>query len=121
VQHQHRESISTTVDNALGGVRVVSLMGRAARWSVAVALSVAVFAFGWWVCARLLHRDEGISLGIASAALAIVVVIAGWWAGRELPGKDSGDRARNITQRVRAGRDAYVAGRDLTINRPREM
>lgn len=98
-------------------------MGRGARWGVAVCLSVVAFALGWWVCAALLHRDEGISLGIASAALAIVIVIAGWWAGLELPRRtvsgDSGDRPE-ASQRVQAGRDAYIAGRDLTINRDEE-
>ena len=98
-------------------------MGRGARWGVAVCLSAVAFALGWWVCAALLHRDEGISLGIAGAALAIVIVIAGWWAGLELPARtvsgDSGDGA-GTSQQARAGRDAYIAGRDLTINRDEE-
>jgi hypothetical protein len=34
------------------------------------------------------------------------------WAQRYAP-------AGSVTQNVRAGRDAYVAGRDMTINRPR--
>ena len=66
--------------------------------------------------ATLLHRDEGISLAIASAALAIVIVIAGWWAGLEPPGKESDIGAVEASQHVRAEQDAYVAGRDLIIN-----
>lgn len=95
-------------------------MSRAVRWGVAVCLSLAAFSVGWWVCAALLHRDEAISLGIASAAVAIVIVIAGWWAGLELPGKEPGGGAAKVNQRVRAKRDAYIAGRDLTINQPRK-
>jgi hypothetical protein len=99
-------------------------MSRAVRWGVAVGLSIAAFALGWWVCVGLLHRDEGISLAIASAALAIVIAITGWWAGLERhgkePGADGGGEARKVNQRVRAGRDAYVAGRDFSINPPKD-
>ncbi len=95
-------------------------MRRTARWGAAVALSVAAFVLAWWSCSKLLHRDEGISLGIAGAALAIVMTFAGWWAGLEKPGKESGGESRSDTmdvrQNVKAGRDAYVAGRDQTVN-----
>jgi len=96
-------------------------MSRAVRWGVAVCLSLAAFTLGWWVCAGFLHQDEGISLGIASVAVAIVMVIAGWWAGLEPTGKasdtDSESGTARANQHVRAGRDGYVSGRDLTINR----
>jgi hypothetical protein len=95
-------------------------MKRTARWSAAVGLSVAAFALVWWSCSGPFHRDEGISLGIAGAALAIVIAVAGWWAGLEKPGKESGGESlgdsTDVTQNVKAGGDAYVAGRDQTVN-----
>lgn len=100
-------------------------MNRGARWVVASGLAVAAFALAWWVCAGPLHRDEGISIGIASAALAIVIVIAGWWAGLERKGtgvrKGPGGESGAVNQVVEAGGDAYVAGRDqVIVNKPRK-
>jgi hypothetical protein len=96
-------------------------MSRGVRWGVAVGLSVAAFALGWWVCARPFHRDEGISLAVAGAALAIVLAVGGFWAALEPKGSQSGDGGSSgdgwtVTQDVKAGEDAYVAGRDLNLS-----
>ena len=89
-------------------------MGRVARWGVALGLSAAAFAVSWWVCAGPAGLDEGTSIGVASAALALVLAVAGWWAAREHPGGGAG---MSVRQQVRAGRDAYTAGRDQVVNR----
>lgn len=89
-----------------------------ARWGVAVALSAAGFALAWWVCAKLIKLDEGISLGIAGAVLAVVLAVAAWWAPRGADsGGGEGSGGRRLVQKARAGRDVYLAGRDMTIDR----
>ena len=93
------------------------MMRLVARWGVVVVVSAAGFALAWWVCAKLIKLDEGISLGIAGAALAVLLAIAAWWAPR---GADSGgadgNGGRRLVQKARAGRDAYMAGRDMKID-----
>ena len=95
-------------------------MRLVARWGVAVVVSAAGFALAWWVCGKLIGLDEGVSLGVAGAVLAVLLAFAAWWAPR---GADSGgadgSSGRRLVQKGRAGRDAYVAGRDMTINRRR--
>jgi type VI protein secretion system component VasK len=87
-----------------------------ARWGVAVAVSACAFAGSWWACQAGLRLDEGVSLGIAGAVLAVVLALAGWWAAREKPAAEhSADRSVRVSQKVRAGRDAHVAGRDQEI------
>jgi hypothetical protein len=89
-----------------------------ARWGAALGLSAVAFAVSWWVCAGPAGLDEGAAIGVASAVLALVLAVAGWWAAREHPG---GGAAMRVWQKVRAGRDAYTAGRDQIFNqRPGE-
>jgi len=92
-------------------------MGLVVRWGVAVVLSAAGFALAWWVCGKLIRLDEGVSVGVAGAVLAVLLAIAAWWAPR---GADSGGRdgsgGRRLMQKARAGRDVYMAGRDMTID-----
>jgi hypothetical protein len=87
------------------------------RWGVAVVVSAAGFALAWWICGKLIGLDEGVSLGIAGAVLAVLLAVAGWWSPR---GADSGGAdgsgGRRLVQKARTGRDAYIAGRDMTIN-----
>lgn len=91
-------------------------MRLVARWGVAVLLSACAFAASWWACQEELRLDEGVSLGVAAAVLAIVIAVTGWWAGREKPGGEpDADGGVGVSQHVRAGRDANVAGRDQTI------
>ena len=92
------------------------MMRLVARWGVAVVVSAAGFALAWWVCGKLIGLDEGVSLGVAGAVVAVLLAVVAWWAprGADSPGSDgSGKRLR---QQARAGRDAYVVGRDMTIN-----
>jgi hypothetical protein len=89
-------------------------VGVAARWGLAVVLSAAAFAVSWWVSAGLAGLDEGAAIGVASAVLAVVLAVAAWWAARERPGSGAGS---GVNQHVRAGRDAYTAGRDQAIHR----
>jgi len=91
------------------------------RWSAAVAVAAAGFALAWWVCAKLIGADEGVSLGIAGAVLAVLLAVGAWWAprGADSGGSDGGG-GRRVVQKARAGRDAYVAGRDMTINQRRQ-
>ncbi len=96
-------------------------MSLAVRWGLAVVSSVAAFAVSWWVCQAQLDLAKDTALAVAAAVLAVVLAVAGWWAAREQrsgggPGSDAGPRVR---QTVRAGRDAYTAGRDLTVNNNR--
>jgi len=91
-------------------------MSRVARWGLAVGLSAVAFAVSWWVCAGPAGLDEGMSIGVASAALALVLAVAGWWAARE---ESSGGAVSRVWQKVRAGRDAYTAGGDQVINQRR--
>jgi hypothetical protein len=84
------------------------------RWGVAIAVSLAMFALSWWACQSLAGLDEGGALGVAGAVLAAVLAVAVWWATREPQGGPGEGRAR-VSQRVRAGRDAYVAGRDMNV------
>jgi hypothetical protein len=106
------------------------------RWGVAVAVSVAGFALGWWVCGKLIGLDEGVSLGVAGAVLAVLLAVAAWWvplgadgSGSDGGGSDGGGSdgsgsdgsgskgggRRRLVQKVRAGRDANVAGGDQTV------
>jgi hypothetical protein len=84
---------------------------------VAVAVSAAGFALAWWVCGKLIRLDEGVSLGIAGAVLAVLLALAAWWAPRDVGGEtEESNGGRRLRQKARAGRDVYVAGRDMTIN-----
>jgi hypothetical protein len=96
-------------------------MRLVARWGVAVAVSAAGFALAWWVCGTLIGLDEGVSLGIAGAVLAVLLAVAAWWAprGADSGGSDGGG-SRRLVQRARAGRDVYMAGRDMTVNQRRK-
>lgn len=87
------------------------------RWGVAVAVSASAFALAWWVCQKLIHLDEAVSLGIAGAVLAVVLAVGGWWAaqGRGAGGPDG--TGQRLVQKARAGRDVNMAGRDQTIIR----
>jgi hypothetical protein len=101
------------------------------RWGVAVAVSVAGFALAWWVCGKLIGLDEGVSLGVAGAVLAVLLAVAAWWvplgadgsgtdgSGSDGSGSDGsgskGGGRRRLVQKVRAGRDANVAGGDQTV------
>jgi hypothetical protein len=92
-------------------------MRLVARWGVAVAISVAGFALAWWVCQELIELDEGVSLGVAGAVLAVLLAVAAWWAPRGADGGGpDGSGGRRLVQRARAGRDVYLAGRDMTVN-----
>jgi hypothetical protein len=93
-------------------------MRLVARWGVAVAGSAAGFALAWWVCGKLIGLDEGVSLGVAGAVLAVLLAVAAWWVPRGADGGGS-DGGRRLVQKARAGRDAFVAGRDLTVNQRR--
>jgi high-affinity Fe2+/Pb2+ permease len=88
-----------------------------ARWGVAVAGSAAGFALVWWVCGKLIGLDEGVSLAVAGAVLAVLLAVGAWWApqGADSRGTDENGR-RRLVQKARAGRDVYMAGRDMTIN-----
>jgi hypothetical protein len=91
-------------------------MRLVARWGVAVAISAAGFALAWWVCQELIGLDEGVSLGVAGAVLAVLLAIAAWWAPRGADGGGPDGGGRRLVQRARAGRDVYLAGRDMTVN-----
>lgn len=89
-------------------------MRLVARWGVAVAVSAAGFALAWWVCQKVIGLDEGVSLGIASAVLAVALAVAGWWAAQGVgPGLNS--TGSRLVQKVRAGRDVNISGRDQTV------
>jgi high-affinity Fe2+/Pb2+ permease len=91
------------------------------RWGVALTGSLAGFALAWWICAKLIRADEGISLGIAGAVLAVLLAVAAWWVPRGADsGGPDGSGGRGLAQKARAGRDVYVAGRDMTINQRRK-
>jgi hypothetical protein len=88
-----------------------------ARWGAAVVVSAAGFGVAWWVGARLIKLDEGVSLGIAGAVLAVVIAVAAWWAPRGAnDGGSGGGGGRRLVQKARAGRDVYLAGRDITTD-----
>ncbi len=91
------------------------LMRLVVRWGVAVSVSLAAFAMSWWVCQAAAGLDEAKTLAVAGAVLAVVLAVAAWWAARERPGR-SGNAGVRVSQSVRAGRDAYTAGRDQTVN-----
>ena len=87
------------------------------RWGVALAVSVAGFGLAWWVCEGLIGLDEGVSLGIAGAVLAVLLAVAAFWAPRGADGGGSdGGGGQRLRQQARAGRDVYLAGRDMTID-----
>jgi hypothetical protein len=92
-------------------------MRLVARWGAAVGVSVAGFVLAWWVCEGLIGLDEGVSLAIAGAVLAVLLAVAGFWAprGADTGGSDGG-RGQRLRQKARAGRDVYLAGRDMTID-----
>src|SRR5690242_10310254 len=96
------------------------MMRLAARWGVTVVVSAAGFALAWWVCEKLIGLNEGASLGVAGAVVAVLAAFAAWWAprGADSGGADGGGGRRTV-QKVRAGRDAYVAGRDMTVDKRR--
>jgi hypothetical protein len=85
------------------------------RWGVAVSVSLAAFAVSWWVCQAVAGLGEAKTLAVAGAVLTVVLAVATWWAARERPGR-SGTAGVQVSQSVRAGRDAYTAGRDQTVN-----
>ena len=91
------------------------------RWGVATSVSLAMFALSWWTAQSLARLDEGAALGVAGAVLAAVLAVAAWWAARE-PAGGTGKGETRVSQSVRAGRDAYAAGRDMNVfnNRPEE-
>ncbi len=92
-------------------------MKLVARWGAAVVVSAAGFALAWWICAKLIGADEGVSLGVAGAVLAVLVAVVAWWAPRGADsGSSDGSGGRRAMQKARAGRDAYVAGRDMAVN-----
>jgi hypothetical protein len=91
-------------------------MRLVARWGVAVAVSAAGFALAWWVCQELIGLDEGVSLGVAGAVLAVLLAVAAWWAPRGADGGEADDSGGRLTQKARAGRDVYMAGRDHVTN-----
>lgn len=90
-------------------------MRLAARWGVAITVSVVGFVLSWWVCQQLIRLDEGVSLGIAGAVLAVVLAIAGWWAAQGAVSGGPDGTGRRLVQKARAGRDVNMAGRDQTI------
>ena len=96
-------------------------MRLVARWGVAVVVSAAGFALTWWICGKLIGLDEGESLGVAGAVLAVLLAVAAWWAprGADSGGAADGSGGRRLVQKARAGRDAYVAGRDMTVKQRR--
>jgi tetratricopeptide (TPR) repeat protein len=87
-----------------------------ARWGVAVVVSAAGFALAWWVCGELVELDEGMSLGVAGAVLAVLLAVAAWWAPRGADGGGADGSGGRLTQEAAAGRDANIAGRDLTVH-----
>jgi hypothetical protein len=91
-------------------------MRLVARWGGAVMVSAAGFALAWWVCGKLIGLDEGVSLGVAGAVLAVLLAVAAWWAPRGSGSGGADGSGGRLTQKARAGRDVYMAGRDMTIN-----
>jgi hypothetical protein len=91
-------------------------MRLVARWGVAVVMSAGGFALAWWVCGKLIGLDEGVSLGVAGAVLAVLLAVGAWWAprGADSGGADGG--GGRLVQKARAGRDVYMAGRDMTVS-----
>lgn len=92
-------------------------MGLGGRWGIAVAGAMAGFALAWWVCARLVKLDEGVSLGIAGAVLTLVLAVAAWWAPQGADDGAENSNGRKLVQKARAGRNVYQAGRDMKISR----
>lgn len=89
------------------------------RWGVAISVSLAVFVLAWWVCQAKAGLDEGAALGVAGAALAVVLAVSAWWVPRQTPNDfpdDSVAGKKQVRQSVRARRDAYVSGRDMTVD-----
>ena len=95
-------------------------MRLVARWGVAVVVSAAGFALAWWVCGKLIGLDEGVSLGIAGAVLAVLLAVAAWWAPRDTGSEGADGAGGRPTQKARAGRDVYMAGRDQTVHNHRD-
>jgi hypothetical protein len=92
-------------------------MRLVARWGAAVVVSAGGFALAWWVCQEQVGLDEGMSLGVAGAVLAVLLAVGAWWAPRGASSGETGDGGgRRLVQKARGGRDAYVAGRDMTVN-----
>jgi hypothetical protein len=84
------------------------------RWGVAISVSLGVFGLAWWVCHAVVGLDESETLAMAGAALTIALALVAWWAPRQ-PAAESGGGGIQVTQSVRARRDAYVAGRDQEV------
>ena len=95
-------------------------MRLVARWGIAVVGSAASFALAWLICAKLIKLDEGVSLGIAGAVLAVVLAVAAWWAPRGADDGGAENSGVRLVQKARAGRDVYMAGRDMTIDQRRK-
>ena len=100
-------------------------MRLVARWGIAVVVSAAEFALAWWVCAKLIKLDEGISLGIAGAVLAVLLAVGAWWAPWEPGGGDGAGRERvapvpektgNVENTISGGTFSgpVLQGRDFT-------
>ena len=95
-------------------------MRLVARWGGAVLVSATGFALGWWVCARLIKLDEGISLGVAGAVLAILLAVAAWWVPGGADSKEAdtaaGPRAGPTTNAISGGtfNGPVIQGRDIT-------
>ena len=64
--------------------------------------------------------NEGVSLGIAGAVLAVLLAVTAWWAPRGAGSGESCGGGRRVTQKARAGRDVYMAGRDMKISQRRK-
>jgi high-affinity Fe2+/Pb2+ permease len=87
---------------------------------MAVVVSVAGFALAWWMCQEQIRLDEGAALGIAGAVLAVLLAVAAWWAPRGADSEGANGSGGRLTQKARAGRDVYLAGRDIRINQRRK-
>jgi hypothetical protein len=79
-------------------------------------VSAAGFALTWWVCGKLIGLDEGVSLSVAGAVLAVLLAVVAWWAPRDADSGEAGGSGGRLTQKARAGRDVYMAGRDMKIS-----
>jgi hypothetical protein len=116
----------TAAVGAYGGAVLARVRDDAADATVGVGRRLLQRVFG--------HREEGEPLPEGLAALAADPAdadAAGMvrWAMRQALAADAAmleevtamlasARGTEVRQTVRAGRDAYVAGRDMTINRP---
>jgi hypothetical protein len=80
-------------------------MSRAARWLVAVVVTVAAFGVSLWVCGALLlplwlksGADRwGVAAGLGVAVAALAALWGASWASGESKGSSSGLRERSIS------------------------